>query len=158
MTENTALENDPPAIPDGVHQFEQDEQISSITFKDGKKHGPMYVFERGVLSTEMMFESDVLNGIMKYYYPNKALQLQLNFLDGKQDGDFIQYHPNGAIQMQMQYKNGQKQGICKIYDAYGNLLQDMFYINDLLDGPVNSYYEDKLVARKYYKDGVEVIT
>ncbi|CAO4837242.1 MAG: hypothetical protein CNLJKLNK_00620 [Holosporales bacterium] len=160
METNTSNKNEdtaPPALPDGVHQFKEGEQIVHITFKNGEKNGPLYVFQNGLLTTEMSFVDNVLHGLMKCYFPNNTVQLVQYYKAGILEGDFIQYHPNGAIQMKLTYQKGLKQGLCTIYDPYGNLQQDMTYQNDLLDGPINSYYDGKMVARKYYKDGVEVI-
>lgn len=161
MEINTVDQNadTPPCpLPDGVHQFEEAGQVVSITFKNGEKNGPMYVFQNGLLTTEMLFANNVLHGAMKCYFPNKAVQLVQHYVQGSLEGDFVQYHANGAIQMQLTYIKGLKQGLCSIFDPYGNLQQDMMYKDDLLDGPINSYYEGKMVARKYYKEGVEVIS
>ena len=144
-------------IPDGVQQFENDDSVTHITFKDGKKNGLLQVFEQGRLSMEMMFVNDLLNGLFKYYFSNKAVQLMMDYKDGKLHGDFIQFHPNGAVQMKTTYVNGLQQGLSQTFNAQNFLVQDTSYKDGLLEGPMNTYYDGQLIGRTYYKDGVEVI-
>ena len=151
---------DPDAgIPDGIQSFSNQDGTgnTTVTFKDGQKNGLSQVFENGRLVMEMNFLKDVLNGFFKYYFPNKTIQLLMQYKNGKLDGEFIQYHPNGAPQMKANYVEGVQDGIAQTFDPFNNLVQEMFYKNGFLEGPVNTYHDNELVARTYYKEGVEVI-
>jgi antitoxin component YwqK of YwqJK toxin-antitoxin module len=144
-------------IPDGVQQFENDDSVTYITFKDGKKNGLLQIVEQGRLSMDMMFVDDLLNGPFKYYFSNKAVQLTMQYKDGKLHGDFIQFHPNGVVQMKTTYINGLQQGVSQTFNAQNILVQDASYKDGLLEGPMNTYHEGQLIGRTYYKEGVEVM-
>lgn len=146
-----------PMIADGIHQFENPDSVMHITFKDGKKNGLSQVFENGRLIMDMTFMDDLLNGSYKYYYPNKDVQLLMNYKNGKLHGDFIQYHPNRVMQMKTTYIEGLQQGVSQTFNTQNILVQDMVYKDGLLDGPMNTYHDRELIGRTYYKEGVEVI-
>lgn len=147
-----------PMIADGIHQFENPDNVMYITFKDGKKNGLSQIFENGRLIMDMTFMDDLLNGSYKYYYPNKDIQLLMNYKNGKLHGDFIQYHPNRVIQMKTTYIEGLQQGVSQTFNMQNILVQDMVYKDGLLEGPMNTYHDRELIGRTYYKEGVEVIS
>jgi antitoxin component YwqK of YwqJK toxin-antitoxin module len=144
------------AISDGVHQFQNDDSTTYITFKSGQKNGLSQIFERDRLTMEMTFMNDLLNGPFKYYFPNKTVQLMMQYKDGKLHGDFIQFHPNGEVQMKTIYVNGLQEGLSQTFNAQKVLIQDMTYKAGLLEGPMNTYFDGQLIGRTYYKEGVEV--
>lgn len=144
------------AISDGVHQFQNDDSTTHITFKGGQKNGLSQIFEGDILTMEMTFINDLLNGPFKYYFPNKTVQLMMQYSNGKLHGDFIQFHPNGEVQMKTNYINGLQEGMSQTFNAQKVLVQDMTYKKGLLEGPMNTYYDGQLIGRTYYKEGVEV--
>lgn len=157
--EDFILEFEEHKIEDGIQEFPNDDLTgrTTITFKDNKKNGLSQIFEHGRLVMEMNFLDNLLDGFFKYYFPNKALQMLMNYKNGKLHGEFIQYHPNGVIQSKTIYQNGFQQGLSQTFDVQQNLVQEAFYKDGLLDGPMNIYHEGELVARTYYKEGVEMI-
>jgi antitoxin component YwqK of YwqJK toxin-antitoxin module len=147
-----------PAVLNGIHSTSSDDgTTTTVNFEDGKKSGLAQILENGRLVMEMYFLKDVLNGAFKYYFSNKALQILMNYSDNKLEGDFIQYYPDGSVQLKTYYQKGLQQGKSQTFDQHGNLVQEMTYINGMLDGPVNTYNNGDLIARTYYKEGVEVM-
>ncbi|MBP9752893.1 MAG: hypothetical protein KBD31_03695 [Proteobacteria bacterium] len=146
-------------IEDGLHSFSSDDGVTTthVTYKDGQKNGLCQMTENGRLLVDMIYVKDILHGPLKYYFANKSVQMLMNYVNNKLHGTFIQYYPDGSIQTKMVYENGLQHGKMESFDPQGNLLQEMFYENGLLEGPSNSFYNGELIARTYYKEGVEIM-
>jgi antitoxin component YwqK of YwqJK toxin-antitoxin module len=143
--------------PDGVQRYDDGMgAITEITYKDGKKNGPMKVMQDGRLTLEMTFVNDALNGVMLSYFPNGSIQMKMLFENDKLNGESFNYHPNGIVSMKSLYIDGKKQNLCQCMDDAGVLIQDSYYKDDLLHGAVTTYHEGEMVARSFYENGVEI--
>lgn len=143
--------------PDGVQRYDDGMgTITEITYKDGKKNGPMKVMKEDRLTLEMTFVKDLLNGFMYSYFPNGSVQMKMLFENDKLNGESLNYHPNGAVSMKSVYIEGKKQNLCQCMDEDGMVIQDSYYKDDLLHGAVTTYHEGEMVARSFYENGVEI--
>ena len=143
--------------PDGVQRYDDDMgTVTEITYKDGKKNGPMKVMQDNRLTLEMTFVNDALHGVMLSYFPNGSVQMKMLFENDKLNGESCNYHPNGVVSMKSMYVEGKKQNLCQCMDDDGIVIQESYYNDDVLHGAVTTYHEGEMVARSFYENGVEI--
>lgn len=122
---------------------------SEINYREGKKDGESKVFKEGVLYKIDQFRSDFQEGISRYYYPDSALQKEIPFMGGKQEGDGFEYGPDGRVITLFEFKNGslirkqninrfdqqkQKQGLWLSFHKNKARAVEGPYLNDLKNG------------------------
>lgn len=149
----------PQAQPmtDGIHQTKDDSGlVTEITYLNGKKNGLMRMIQDDLLTMDMMFQDNILHGPMHFYYPSGKIHIKMLFENGLQHGQTVHYHQNGIISMIMPFDKGKKNGLCQAINNENVLIQESFYVDDTLDGAVNTYFNGNLIARAFYSKGIEI--
>ena len=101
--------------------------IERIFYKDKKEIGRIVENKQTFKKT---VQGIIPKGIVKYYDPD-----------------------NGILREEVTYENGKKNGNAKIYDKYGFIKQNSFYKNDILDGLVQIYENNKVTQEWSYSNG-----
>lgn len=112
-----------------------------INFVNGQKHGKTtFVSLENIILSEIDYKNDVIDGIVKQYYPNGKILSVIEYKNGKQEGKFVTYFENGIEQIQSEYKNGLQHGHFKAFDDFGDIVLECDYINGLKSGKNLLYY------------------
>ncbi|KAF0149123.1 MAG: TonB family protein [Ignavibacteria bacterium] len=95
------------------------------------------------------------NGIVKSYYPNRAIKSELSFVNDILDGTVRYYHENGNIKLEQNFSRGILNGWIKEYYANGNLKEVFFVKDGVLDRDKKLYAENgQLYELITYNNGV----
>lgn len=78
-------------------------------------------FSNGKVMIELNFINGKQNGIYRRYYENGSLRTEVNYKDDSYHGELKEYHTNGTIARKSQYRNGKKVGTVKVYGMTGGL-------------------------------------
>jgi antitoxin component YwqK of YwqJK toxin-antitoxin module len=80
------------------------------TWKDGKKEGPVKVYnEEGIFTGEARFKNGKFHGPFKMYYSNGKLMSEVNYVDGKKEGMEKDYYDGaGTLESKIIWKNNLK--------------------------------------------------
>lgn len=115
----------------------------------------MYIILIFLLLTYCAYSQD---GVVKTFYPNAAIESEINFRDGVRDGEARFYYENGNIKELINYSNGKVEGFVKIYSASGNLKETFIIENGRREGPT-SVFDDygNYLSDIYYENGKLVI-
>jgi len=141
-----------------------------ITYKKDKKNGIRRTFHENEIIEEN-FIDDVKQGFTYFYYPDKKLWKEINFVDGleegigreyaRKDGRVIKliYHKKGFISdienINRIDKTGMKQGKWKYFYDNWQVRLDGEYKNDLKHGYFKEYSRDgSLMTTSKYIDGI----
>jgi hypothetical protein len=84
-----------------------------------------------------------LQGLHKYYFPDGALYLEINYKDSLADGIAKRYYKSGVVLEVAEYRAGVQHGITKMYHENGQLSSITPYDSGRVHG----------VKKKYRKDG-----
>jgi hypothetical protein len=95
------------------------------------------------------------NGEEKDRYPNGALQMQGNYVNGKRDGNWFSWYNNGKPWSETSFDNGIKNGPTKTWYENGQLRYTGQYKNDQKTGIWNFYEESGKQVKQidYDKNG-----
>ncbi|GHU63110.1 hypothetical protein FACS1894123_05220 [Bacteroidia bacterium] len=75
-------------------------------------------------------------------------------VNNQKEGTYSEtYKQNGKTKLEGNYVKGLKEGIWKYYNIAGSLVKEETYKNDLLNGPVTEYEQDKIKQIENYLDG-----
>ena len=69
------------------------------------------------------------DGIWKYYYDNKNISFEGNFIDGDPEGIHRYYWSNGKLKEEGKYVMGNKEGKWKLFDEHGVLYLVILFKN-----------------------------
>lgn len=69
-------------------------------------------------------------GEFVYYYPNKSLQSQGSYKNGKKDGLWLDYYPNGMMQDSITYNVGNKTGTSYAWNSNGYMQDSAVWNSD----------------------------
>ena len=95
-----------------------------------------------------------ITGIYKSYYKSGALEVEVNFKDGKPEGIAKSYYESGALKTEENYKNGKAEGISKHYYESGELETEITYRAGKRNGIAKWFYESReLKTEQNYKNG-----
>jgi len=114
----------------------------------------------GKLAGKWNFESGILNGETKFYYPNGNLKLANILQNGLQEGVQKSYFSNGKLREEYVVAQGKLEGKASSYFPKGNLRRTFSYHDNLMSGVLKSFSNDgHLVAEIPYKnnkiDGIQ---
>lgn len=62
---------------------------------------------------------EIPEGEVNWYFTNRSLKSQVNYVNGKKDGLSLQYHENGMMSDSVNYSGGHRKGIGLRWDAEG---------------------------------------
>lgn len=77
--------------------------------------------ESSILSQELRYVKNHLNGKARYFYADGSLYSEGMFEGDKKQGRWAWYYPDGRLKSDVQYENDLKQGIQNSYDQAGTL-------------------------------------
>jgi antitoxin component YwqK of YwqJK toxin-antitoxin module len=113
-----------------------------IKFVNGKKEGiTKFVNKNGTVLSEIGYKNDIIEGVVKQYYPaSGALLCSMEYSGGKQNGYFKTYYESGGRQVEAMYKNGERNGAYILYDEFGDKAIECIYKDGLKEGKSITYY------------------
>lgn len=115
----------------------------------------MYIILIFLLVTYCTHSQD---GVVKTYYPNAAIESEINFRDGIRDGEARFYYENGNIRELINYSNGKVEGFVKIYSISGSLKETFIIENGRREGPTSVFDDNgNYLSDIYYENGKLVI-
>lgn len=95
------------------------------------------------------------NGIVKTYFPNRAVKSELSYVNEILDGTAKYYHPNGSLKLEQNFSRGILNGWVKEYYANENLKEVFFVRDGVLDGDKKLYAENgQLYELITYNNGI----
>lgn len=98
-------------------------------------------------------ESKGFTGIIKDYYDNENLKIEMTFKAGKKDGSSKIYYENGNLKVEGNYKDNKLEGLSKRYYENGNLEIEVSYKDGKADGISKTYYPNgNLKVEVLFKD------
>lgn len=83
----------------------------------------------------------------------KRFDSKFNYKDGKRHGLCYFSYKNGRVKQILHYNQGTTEGIYICYDETGGMIEKGIYVQNRKHGIVESYEENRLVARTKYKKG-----
>jgi hypothetical protein len=110
-----------------------------------------------ILSTVGSCEGKLLHGQYTSSYLNNNLREKGRYKMGLKQGKWLKWYENGFIQETSEWKKGDKHGTFQNFNANGELISVSDYCNDKLNGETIIYESGKIVTRKNYKNGVEIL-
>jgi hypothetical protein len=110
-----------------------------------------------IISTAGAYDGKPLHGKYTSYYLNSNLKERGLFRMGLKDGKWLKWHNNGLIQEISDWNNGTKKGLCLEYNSKGELVLSSHYKRNKLHGKIINYESGKIISRKKYAHGVEII-
>ncbi|MBN3040603.1 MAG: toxin-antitoxin system YwqK family antitoxin [Candidatus Omnitrophica bacterium] len=164
----------------------QDAGYSRFTTKVsyGKNKGEGLGSEMNISGTPYTvknYKDGEIIGYTQEYYPDGALKIRANKLNGKYEGKYLryyesgqtqeigfyengrriglfkQYYESGKIKSEKPYSNGKLEGLAKFYYENGQTMKETVYIDNKRNGLEKEYYNNKqLLSEQEYKDGKPV--
>jgi antitoxin component YwqK of YwqJK toxin-antitoxin module len=142
-----------------------------------------YWFENGNLQTTCTYKNNVIDGVLRSYYPTGVLQAEQHFTNGKLNGSvkawddggkltseanyssgllhgrYAEYYPNKTLKLEGNYLNGDHDGIWLYYDNSGMIIGEGNFTGG--NGIQKAFYENGTAKQvthytKNVKDGEEV--
>lgn len=110
-----------------------------------------------ILSTKGGYDGKLLHGKYSSSYPNNNLREKGKYKMGLKEGEWIKWYDNGKIAEVSNWKHGAKYGRFQTFNVKQELTQTSHYNNDKLNGEVVTYDSGKVISKKKYKNGVEII-
>lgn len=97
----------------------------------------------GCAKEEQQTETEKLQGLHRFYFPDGTLYLEINYKDSLPHGLAKRYFKSGIIREEAEYRNGVQHGMTKLYYEDGKLSSIIPYDSGRIHG----------VKKKYRKDG-----
>lgn len=110
-----------------------------------------------VMETKGGYDGKILSGAYTSFYLSSNLKEKGVFKNGLKNGEWITWYENGKISEIITWRKGVKFGRYMNSDNNGNLLSEACYKNDKLNGSQTNYKDGKIIEKKKYKNGVEII-
>jgi len=130
-----------------IKEFSANSNMATVT----------YYTLNGKLRSKGKMRGKLRVGKWIYYFENKALFSEENYVKGKLDGELKNYYKNGKLLEVTSYLNGIKHGESKKYSEEGTLLEHVQFRNGKLNGKA-FYYElnGNLKEEGIYKNGKKI--
>ena len=117
----------------------------------------MWEDEHGIKVTIEPVDAGQEKYIVRYYYKNGQLGLEVEYQNGQLHGTNKAYYDNGQLSWEEEYQNGQFHGTCKRYYDNGQLYWEQEYQNGQYHGTSKRYYENgQLEWEHKYQNGVRI--
>ncbi|MDR1365306.1 MAG: toxin-antitoxin system YwqK family antitoxin [Holosporales bacterium] len=131
----------------------------TVTFFSGKKHGPTrFVSDRGVVTSEIQYENDVIHGKVRQFYKSGKLMSEITYVNGAQSGTFVSFSENGMKQMESSYSGGELSGQFIAFDEFGDIAAERSYANGVMNGKSSLYYSKTrgghIYELSFYENGL----
>jgi antitoxin component YwqK of YwqJK toxin-antitoxin module len=104
-------------------------------YKDDIKNGPSNFFTiSGDPIAEYIYENNMIQGLVKSYYPGKKIMSEQQFTDNLENGFFKEYYENGKLKSEGVYVKGVLNGTWKDFNEEGLLTLEGNYVNGEKEG------------------------
>lgn len=152
--------------------------IADVTYKNGKKEGPITLYysegtkasagtcsndlldgaftiyyKSGEVERKYISVKDHIQGRLTYYYKTGEEKMTIDLIDGRRNGEMIGYYKNGDVKSRRTYKNGIVQDTCWFYYPNGKVQEESIYKNGEVTHLKYYYDSGQLWVSKEYKDG-----
>lgn len=124
-----------------------------IPYVAGQKKGLCRFYHQGMITSEITYDQDKMNGIATFYGPNTMVHAIAHYKDGHLEGPFQSFDGKKNLIRECAYKAGLLEGPCKTFYPSGKLFEEAIYKNNKVQGAQNQYLEDgALLRRVTYND------
>lgn len=127
-------------------------------YKEDMLHGPMEIFEKGIISSITHYENDKKNGAEIVFSTETYLPERMQFYQNDElHGPSIVYNEIGSIAMYQMHTHGLRNGICQIYNQNGMLVEQYTYVKDKKDGVHKKYHSSGAVfSVELFQNGISL--
>lgn len=126
-------------------------------FKAGTGFTYYWYAANSIMETRGGYDGLLLHGYFNSFYGNNNLRQKGKFEKGLKQGKWITWFSNGKINEVVHWKGGKKHGRYMMYDGEGKLMVEARFKEDKLHGTMISYQDGKILSKREYKNGQEVI-
>jgi len=75
---------------------------------------------------ETRYEDNVINGMVRRYYPSGQILEEVSYVGNEENGPFTEYHENGAKKWEGTYRNGDNEvGLLLEFAENGDTIKKM---------------------------------
>lgn len=127
--------------------------LSFTSCKDVEKS----YYPDGALECEIEGKDGIRNGVAKWYYPNGKVKIEGVYKDDKEQGEFKKYYETGSLNMVSNYEKGLLEGSSTEYYENGNIKSEMAYKDDKLDGFAKFYHENGVMTMDAYSENNQTL-
>ncbi len=133
--------------------------VSSKNTKINVKEDRTYYWysSNKIMETEGGYSGKILNGFYTSFFLNGNLKEKGLFKKGLKKGEWITWYDNGKIKEINTWRQGLKAGHSKNFDVNGNMTEEAEYKNGKLNGTQTNYDGGKIIRKKMFKNGIEII-
>lgn len=110
-----------------------------------------------IMETTGGYDGKILNGSYTSFYVTGNLKEKGTFRNGIKNGEWITWYETGKMKEINAWRRGIKSSTSKSFDINGDLISDAKYKNGKLNGYQTTYISGKVITKRKYKNGVEVI-
>jgi hypothetical protein len=110
-----------------------------------------------IMETRGGYDGRMLDGAYTSYYLSDNLKEQGVYKNGLKDEEWKAWFENGKLKEISNWDDGVKSGVYKKFDSRGNLVTQSYYRNGKLNGYEILYEGEKIISKKKYKRGEEII-
>lgn len=116
---------------------------STYNYKGKLYSGNIIQFdEKGNKVQSFSTEKGKINGPCFTFYPDGALKISANYLNGILEGENLKYYPNGIVAEEIYYKNGLIDGKRKAFWDNGLLKEENEFKKGVLVGTSKFYFSN----------------
>lgn len=127
--------------------------LSFISCKDVEKS----YYPDGALECEIEGKDGIRNGVAKWYYPNGVLKTEAYYKNDKEYGELKSYYDNGNIQSRGQFKDGVEDGLSEFWYKSGQKEKEINYHDGLNHGWYKSYYKNGEISMEAYSENNQTL-
>ncbi len=110
-----------------------------------------------IMETTGGYDGKILNGPYTSFYVTGNLKEKGTFRNGIKNGEWITWYETGKMKEINVWRRGIKSSTSKSFDISGDLISETKYRNGKLNGYQTTYGSGKIITKKKYKKGIEVI-
>ncbi|MFL5763627.1 MAG: toxin-antitoxin system YwqK family antitoxin [Bacteroidia bacterium] len=110
-----------------------------------------------IIETKGGFDGRLLSGSYTSFYLSDNLKEQGHYENGLKDDQWKTWFENGKLKEISGWSNGVKSGNTRRYDSQGNLVYEARYSKGKLSGYEITYDGEKIISKKKYAHGKEII-
>jgi TonB family protein len=108
-------------------------------------------YPNGALQSEINYSSNVRDGLAKFYYPNGKLNREINYTEGRVEGVVKEYYENGNVKEIYEIVDGKRSGIASFFELDGKNSKNLTFENGKLIS------EDHSVADTSVPKGIDTL-
>jgi len=125
---------------------------------EAKGHLTYYWYSSNrIMETQGGYDGKVLDGSYTSFYLSNNLKEKGTFKNGLKNGEWTTWFENGKIHEITSWKRGLKNGVTKTFNNNGELIKETGFKYNQLNGCMVNYDHGKVIDKKIFKKGVEVL-